>query len=101
MKVMLKARKLWHAIDVSTVDGEEDCTTMEAILKAVLSEYVESLGNKDSAKLAWDALKAMHVGSDGMKKANAQQLRREYEALMFRDGEAVEDFALQLLSLVS
>jgi hypothetical protein len=29
----------------------------------------------------------MHVGSDRMKKANAQQLRREHEALTFRDGE--------------
>ena len=31
----------------------------------------------------------------------AQQLRREYEAIAFRDGEAIEDFALRLTSLVS
>ena len=36
-----------------------------------------------------------------MRKAKAQQLRREYEAIAFRDGEAIEDFALRLTSLVS
>jgi len=105
MKVMLKARKLWRVINVG-IEEEEDCAAMETILKAVPSEYVESLGSKDSAKLAWDALKAMHVGSDCVKKAcvrkaKAQQLRREYEVLAFRDGEAVEEFTLRLQSLVN
>jgi len=36
-----------------------------------------------------------------VRKAKAQQLRREYEAIAFRDGEAIEDFALRLTSLVS
>ena len=100
MKVMLKARKLWRVINVG-IEEEEDCATMETILKAVPSQYVESLGSKDSAKLAWDALKAMRVGSDCVKKAKAQQLRREYEVLAFRDGEAVEEFTLRLQSLVN
>ncbi|CAA0822344.1 cysteine-rich RLK (RECEPTOR-like protein kinase) 8 [Striga hermonthica] len=101
MKVKLRARKLWRAIEEGTEDEEEDCAAMEAILSAVPHEYVESLGAKDSAKAAWDALKAMRIGSDRAKKAKAQQLRREYEALAFRDGEAVEDFSLRLQSLVS
>ncbi|CAA0806572.1 Gag-Pol-related retrotransposon family protein [Striga hermonthica] len=101
MKVKLRARKLWRAIEEGTEDEEEDCAAMEAILSAVPHEYVESLGAKDSAKAAWDALKAMRIGSDRAKKAKAQQLRREYKALAFRDGEAVEDFSLRLQSLVS
>jgi hypothetical protein len=43
----------------------------------------------------------MRVGSDCAKKARAQQLWREYEALAFHDGEAVEDFTLWMQSLVS
>ena len=40
-------------------------------------------------------------GSAATARAKAQQLRREYEAIPFRDGEAIEDFALRLTSLVS
>ena len=76
---------MWSAIETGTED-EEDCTAIEAILSAVPHEYVESLGSKDSAEAAWDALKAMRVGSDRAKKAMA-----------FRDDER----ALRLQPLVS
>ncbi|XP_066333625.1 disease resistance protein RGA5-like [Miscanthus floridulus] len=79
-----------------TNDEEEDCSALEAILAAVPPEYREPLGSKDSAKEAWDTLKAIRVESDRARKAKAQQLRREYDDLAFRDGEAVEDFALRL-----
>ncbi|CAA0825707.1 Unknown protein [Striga hermonthica] len=74
MKVKLRAHKLWRAIEEGTEDEEEDCAAMEAILSALPHEYVESLGVKDSAKAAWDALKDMRIGSDRAKKAKAQPL---------------------------
>ena len=74
---------------------------LEAILDAVPPEYRESLRSKDSAKEAWDALEATRVGSNRAKKAKTQQRRREYDDLAFHDGEAVEDFALWLQSLIS
>ena len=48
MKVMLKARRLWVAVTVGTVDEEDDQSAMEAILKSVPTEYVILLGAKDS-----------------------------------------------------
>ena len=77
IKVKLRARRLWKAVDQGTDDEEEDCSALEAILAVVPLEYQEPLGLKDSAKEAWDALKAMRVGFDHAKKAKAQQLRRE------------------------
>ena len=52
MKVKLRARKLWRAIEEGIEDEEEDCLVMEAIISAVTHEYVESLGTKDFAKAA-------------------------------------------------
>ncbi|WVZ84977.1 hypothetical protein U9M48_031942 [Paspalum notatum var. saurae] len=101
MKVMLKARGLWRVVQDGTDDEQEDQMAMEAILKGVPPEYVTTLGSKDSAKEAWTSLEAIRVGSDRVKKAKVQQLRHEFETIAFRDGEAVEDFALRLTSLVS
>lgn len=47
MKVMSKARKLWHTIDTGT-KNEEVCVVMEAILRAIPPKHVESLGSKDT-----------------------------------------------------
>ncbi|KAF8783882.1 hypothetical protein HU200_000329 [Digitaria exilis] len=101
MKVMLKARGLWQVIDSGTDDEQEDQMAMETILKAVPPEFVTTLGSKDSATEAWDCLKTMRLGGDWVRKAKVQQLRREYEAIAFREGEAVEDFALRLTTVVT
>jgi len=43
MKVKLRARRLWKAVDQGTEDEEEDCSALEAILAAVPPEYREPL----------------------------------------------------------
>jgi hypothetical protein len=56
-------------------------SAMEALLSSTPQEYHQMLGEK--------------------KKAKVQQLHRDFDDLKFRPGETVEDFALQLQSLVS
>ena len=60
-----------------------------------------TLGAKNSAKEAWEAIAAMHVSSDCIKKATTQLLKQEYATLKFKDGESGEDFSLRLQSLIS
>ena len=95
MKVKLRARRLWNAIDKGTNNEEDDMSALEAILAAVPAEYRKPLGAKSSAKEAWEAIAAMRVGSDHAKKATAQLLKQEYANLKFKDGELVEDFSLR------
>jgi len=88
MKVKLRARRLWNAIDKGTDNEEDDMSAMETILAAVPTEYREPLGAKKTAKEAWEAIVAMRVGSDRAKKATAQLLKQEYANLKFKDGES-------------
>ena len=101
MKIKLRVRRLWNAINKGTNNEEDDMSTLEAILVAVPPEYRELLGVKSSAKETWEAIATMRVGSDRAKKAMAQLLKQEYANLKFKDGESVEDFSLRLHSLIS
>ena len=96
MKVKLRARRLWNAIDKGTDNEDDDMSALKAIIAAVPAEYREPLGVKNSTKEAWKAIAAMRVGSDCVKKATAQLLKQEYATLKFKDGESVEDFSLRL-----
>ena len=96
MKVKLRARRLWNAIDKGTDNEEDDMSALEAILAAVPAEYREPLRTKSSDKEAWEAIAVMRVGFDSAKKATAQLLKQEYANLKFKDGEIVEDFSLRL-----
>ena len=69
MKVKLRARRLWNAVDKGIDNEEDDMSVLEAILAAVPVEYMEPLGAKSSAKEAWEAIAVMHVGSNHAKKA--------------------------------
>ena len=75
MKVNLRARWFCNAIDKGSDNEEDTMSALEAILAAVSIEYMEPLGVKSSAKEAWEAIAAMHVGSDRAKKAMAQLLK--------------------------
>jgi len=103
MKVMLRVRGLWAAVTTGAADEQEDLLAMEAILKAVPPELVTPLDSADdaTAKKAWEKLKMMRLGDEHIREAKAQQLCREYEAIAFRDGESVEEFALRLQAMVS
>ena len=101
MKVNLRARWLWNAINKGTGNEEDNMLALEAILAAVPTEYREPLGAKNSAKEACEAIAAMRVGFDRTKKAMAQLLKQKYANLKFKDGESVEDFSLRLQSLIS
>ena len=46
IKVKLRARRLWNAIDKGTDNEEDDMSALEAILAAVLAEYSEPLGRR-------------------------------------------------------
>ena len=52
MKVKLRARRLWNAIDKGTNVEEDDMSALDAILAAMPAEYREPLGAKKSAKEA-------------------------------------------------
>ncbi|KAG8047551.1 hypothetical protein GUJ93_ZPchr0008g12023 [Zizania palustris] len=101
MRVKLKARGLWDAVDKGGADPQEDMMALDALVSAVPPEMVATVADKRSAKEAWDAIATMRVGDDRVKKAAAQQLRSQFDRAMFVEGESVEDFALRLNGMVT
>lgn len=101
MKIKLQARCLWGAIDPGGVELHEDRMALDAICSAVPPEMISTLATKASAKEAWDCIRILRVGDDRIRKASAQKVRMEYESLVLRDGETVEDFAMRLTSTVN
>ncbi|XP_074348566.1 uncharacterized protein LOC141687257 [Apium graveolens] len=56
---------------------------------------------KGTAKEAWTALKTMCQGADRVKKVKVQTLRAEFESLVMKDNEQLDDFYLKLNGLVT
>lgn len=74
MKIEMKARDLWGAIEPGSVSVQEDCLALDVITSVVPADMVVSLAVKDTALEACNTVKSMRVGSDAVQKTNAQQL---------------------------
>ena len=82
------------------VSEHEDMMAMEAICKSVPADMVVVMANKESAKAAWDDIKTVNLSVERVCRAKAQTLRREFDALIFKDGESVDEFAVRISTLV-
>jgi hypothetical protein len=69
---------------------------LEVIAKVAPTEMMGSIATKATAKIAWDEIRTMYVGVERVRKAKANTLRREFDALKFRDGETLDDFHVRL-----
>ncbi|XP_078443050.1 uncharacterized protein LOC144712656 [Wolffia australiana] len=74
---------------------------LDALYSAVPSEMWPVIADKDTAKEAWEAIATMRIGDDRVRKTSAQNLRRQFDSVTFKEGEFVEDYALRLNSMAS
>jgi hypothetical protein len=95
---------LWHSIkpeEEDMIEYHDDWLAFTAILYAVPLEILASLATKRSAQSAWEAIKSHRIGVQRVRDANADQLRKEFDRIRFKDGESVNDFSMHLTGLTN
>jgi hypothetical protein len=95
---------LWHSIkpeEEDMIEYHDDWLAFTAILYAVPLEILASLATKRSAQSAWEAIKSHRIGVQRVRDANADQLRKEFDHIRFKDGESVNDFSMHLTRLTN
>jgi len=60
-----------------------------------------TLAVKPTVKEAWEAVRTMRLGVARVQEAKAMVLKKQYEAIKFKDGETLDDFSMRISSLVS
>jgi hypothetical protein len=104
MQVNLEAAGWWYAVEPyedEEVSYRHDRLALAAILRSVPAEMLSSLREKRSAAEAWEAVKRIRVGVERVREANAQQLRRDFSALAWKEAENAEEFANRITGIAS
>jgi hypothetical protein len=71
MKVKLKARGLWPAVESGRGNHQEDMMALDVLSSTVPLEMVSVVASKDMAKSAWETIKTMRIGDDHVRAAVA------------------------------
>jgi hypothetical protein len=107
MEVNFQTLRVWDAVDLGIDEdpdeGEyhDDRQAMAGLLRSVPSEMWSTLARKRTVKEAWDAVKVLRIGDDRARDASAQQLRREFGMLAFKEGESVTEFGIRITTLAT
>ncbi|XP_074336000.1 uncharacterized protein LOC141673166 [Apium graveolens] len=105
MKVFMKAQGVWGAIEqkepMVAVDERTVQMALAAIYQGVPEDVLLAIAEKETAKEAWEAIKTMCMGVERVQEARVQTLKGEFEYLMMKDSEKIEDFFLKLSGTVT
>lgn len=86
---------------IKTQSMKTDKMGMAAIYHGIPEDILLSVAEKQTAKEVWEAVKTMSLGADRVKKARIQTLKAEFEFLVMKDTELIEDFCMRLNGLVT
>jgi hypothetical protein len=107
MEVNFQTLCVWDAVDIGIDEDSDDDEyhddrqAMAGLLRLVPSDMWSTLARKRTMKEAWDAVKVLRIGDDRARDASAQQLRREFSALSFKEGESVTEFGIRITALAT
>ncbi|XP_013624470.1 PREDICTED: uncharacterized protein LOC106330567 [Brassica oleracea var. oleracea] len=101
MKIALKVCKVWETIDPGNKYEEKNNMAIAFLFQSIPEALILQLGDIDTAKGVWDAIKTRHVGADRVKEARLQNLMAEFDRLKMKDGDTIDTFVGRLSEISS
>ncbi|XP_013601562.1 uncharacterized protein LOC106378214 [Brassica napus] len=101
MKNVLKVHKVWNLVETATEDDEKNDIAIGLLFQAIPEALVLQVGELDTAAKVWEAIKARHVGAERVKEARLQTLMAEFDRLVMKDNERIDDFVGKLSEISS
>jgi hypothetical protein len=74
---------------------------LEVLTKVIPLELMGIIMNKAIAIDVWNSLYLRNIGTEHVRKARANTLQQEFDALKFKDGEMIDNFGVHINSLTT
>ena len=101
MKNVLKVHKVWSIVETESEEEEKNDLAIGLMFQAIPETLVLQVGELNTAKKVWEAIKMRHVGAERVKEARLQTLMSEFDRLSMKDAEKIDDFAGRLSEISS
>lgn len=105
MKVFIQAQSVWEAIEPSdpklVVDVKTDKIALAAIYQGIPEDMLLSIADKKSTNEVWNAIKIMCIGADRVQKVKVQTLKTDFETMVMKETDQLDEFCMRLNSVVA
>lgn len=96
MKVALKVHKVWEAIEDDSTEGDKNDMATALLFQSIPEVLILQVGELDTAKKVWEAIKLRHVGAERVREARLQTLMNDFDKLKMKENETIDDFGGKL-----
>ena len=101
VKVLLRVHKVWEVIENESDNGEKNDMATALLFQSIPEALILQVGELDTAKKVWDAIKSRHMGADRVREARLQTLTAEFERMKMKDSDTIDDFVGKLSEISS
>ncbi|XP_056864179.1 uncharacterized protein LOC108850681 [Raphanus sativus] len=102
MKAALKVHEAWEAIETTgEVKAKKNDLAFALLLQSIPESLALQVGELESAKKIWEAIKTRHIGAERVKEARLQTLTMEFDRLRMKETDSIDDFGGKLAELAS
>ncbi|KAJ9542758.1 hypothetical protein OSB04_029264 [Centaurea solstitialis] len=101
MKVLLGIHGVWDVVDPGSTDTKKNNIVMGLLFQSIPDELILQIGNLETAKEMWDAIKSRNVGADRVKEARLQTLTSEFESLKMKETGTIDEFSSKLSGIAT
>lgn len=101
MKIAIKVNKFWEAIDPVSEAEDKNNMAIALLFQSIPEALTLQVGDLDTTKSVWDAIKARHVGAERVHEARLQTLMAEFDRLKMKDGDTIDMFVGKLSEISS
>ena len=101
MKTLLKGHKVWAVVENESNEADKNDMALALLFQSIPEALILQVGELETAKKVWDAVKARHVGADRVREARLQTLMSEFDRLRMKDSDSIYDFVGKLSKISS
>ena len=101
MKIALKVNKVWETIDPGRKHEEKNNMAMALLFQSIPEALTLQVGDLDTSKAVWEAIKARHVGAERVREACLQTLMAEFDRLKMKEIDTIDTFVGKLSEISS
>ena len=88
-------------IEAETNDDEKNNKAIALLFQSIPETLILQVGELDTAKKVWDAIKSRHMGADRVREAWLQTIMSEFDRLKMKDSDKIDDFVGKLSEISS
>lgn len=96
MKVLFRFHEVWETIDPGSKDQKKNDLATILLFQGIPENLILQVGEQDSPKGMWEALKAMNIGADRVIEARLHTLMIEFDHLRMKDTDSIDTFSGKL-----